>query len=125
MPRNGDLRGLGGAVVDHLGRHEERRLAADEHDPAPSAAAHSGHVVAGEPDTGEHVDLEVPQPVGVGDLEHRRGLEDAGVVHQDVGARDRVDQCLGVLGARQVGRDGLDPLAPRHAMLLTGETPDA
>ena len=46
--------------------------------------AHPGHVVPRQPHAAEHVDLEEPQPVLVGDLLERLRLEDAHVVDEDV-----------------------------------------
>ena len=56
--RDGELRGLGDAVVDHLGRRHDAGLGGDEDDAAPVALEHAREVVAREADSGEHVDLE-------------------------------------------------------------------
>jgi len=43
---NRELRDLGHAVVDHLGRDLERGFTGDEDDPPPVACPHAAHVVA-------------------------------------------------------------------------------
>jgi hypothetical protein len=61
--------------------------------------------VAGEPDGGDHVDLEVAPPGVVVDLEHGLGREDPEVVDEDVG--QGVEHGLRALRGREVGGDAL------------------
>ena len=106
--REGELRGFGEPVVNHLGGGVDPRFAGDEHDPAPAGGGHLGQIEAAQAHAAEHVDLEEPRPVGVRDVRERLGLEDAEVVNEHIDGGHLLDECLHPIGRAQVGRDAAD-----------------
>jgi hypothetical protein len=76
----------------------------DKDDPAPVLLEHWRQIEPAQPGPAEHVDLEEPQPVLVGDLGERLGLEDAEVVHQDVHRRHFAGQQVHAFLRAEVGR---------------------
>ena len=77
--------------------------------------------MTGQPHPAHDVDLEEPQPVVVGDLLERLGLEDAEVVDQDVNVGDLADEIGHALGSGQVGGDSSDLARHRRTFdLLDG-----
>src|SRR6185369_2963212 len=74
-PRNGKLRGLRHAVMDHLGGGIDRALAADENDAPPVPLLHAGQIRPAQAHATEHVYLEEPPPILIRNILKRRWLE--------------------------------------------------
>ena len=64
--------------------------------------------MAGEAHAAHHVDLEEPLPFRVLDLQKRLGIEDAEIIHENVGLRHPHREILNALGDSQVGGNAED-----------------
>ena len=106
--RDGELRGLGDAVVDHLWWRHDAGLGGDEDDAAPVALEHAREVVAREADSAEDVDFEDFEPVGVGDFGEGLGLVDTEVVDEDICVGNLLDEGGCAFGGSWVGDDCFD-----------------
>src|SRR5438876_5910193 len=91
---NSKLRGLRHAVMDHLGGGIDRALAADENDTPPVPLLHAGQIRTTQAHAAEHVDLEEPPPILIGNILKRLWLENAEVVHENVHAWEPLEQRL-------------------------------
>src|SRR6185437_13940383 len=100
--RNGELRGFGGSVVNHLYRNLDAAFAADENDAAPVTLLHARQVSAAEADAAENVGIEEPHPVFVGDLFERLWLENAEIIDEDIDRGELLHQRCCVFRAREI-----------------------
>src|SRR2546422_9352343 len=78
--RTSKRRGLRHAVMDHLGGGIDRALAADENDAPPVPLLHAGQIGTAQAHAAEHVYLEEPPPILIGNILKRLWLENAKVV---------------------------------------------
>lgn len=106
--RDGELRGLGHAVVDHVGRDLDAGFTADEDHAAPVAFLHRGQVAARQAHPAHHVDVEVALPVGIGDVAERLAFEDAQIADEDVDLGKALRDLLRTPCRRQIADEGLD-----------------
>ena len=74
---------------------------------------HARHVGARQPHAGHHIDLVEAGPVLIGNVEEALGLEDAGIVDQDIDIRQPLDQGFASRGRRDIGSEAGDPAAGR------------
>src|SRR5258708_6361778 len=80
--------------MDHLGGGIDRALAADENDAPPVPLLHPGQIRAAQAHAAEHVDLEEPPPILIGNILERAWLEYTKVVHENVHEREPLEQRL-------------------------------
>ena len=114
-PRAMALRGLGHSVVDHLDWDVEPRLAGDEDDTTPSALHHFRQVVARQADAAHDIRVEEPIPIVVGDRLERLGLEDAEIVHENIGIPGALQKMRHGLVIGKIGGDRIYP-GTRHKL---------
>ena len=105
--RQGELRRLGQAVMDHFRGRVDARFTGNEHDAAPFLGNHLRQVKPAQAHAAEHVDLKEFVPVGVGDIGKRLGLEDTDVVHQNVHGGQGAGQGFDALGGAEVGGEAV------------------
>src|SRR6202171_1131831 len=79
---DGELRGFGHSVVDHLGRDLQGGFTGDENNSAPVSLFHLCQVGAAQSHSRHHVYREEFLPILIGDLLKRLRLENAKVVDQ-------------------------------------------
>src|SRR6266403_2177816 len=72
--RNGKLRRLGHAVMDHLAGRDQTGFAGDENDPAPVAFQHAREVLPGQSRAAQDIDFEITTPIIIGYLTERLDL---------------------------------------------------
>jgi len=108
-----DQGGLGRAVVRRLGARHEPVDRRDAHDRSAAAREHLGDRDAARAHGAEQVEFERGRPVRVRGVD-RRGMRApaADVVDEHVDAAGRLDEALGLAGAREVDLD------PGHALDL-------
>ncbi len=78
--------------MNHFHRDMLRRLAGNENDATPILLEHAGQLTARKSNAAEHVHFEESQPIGVGNFSERFDLEDAEIVHQNIGVRNLFHQ---------------------------------
>jgi hypothetical protein len=113
--RDRQLRRLGRAVMDHLGRDVQRGFGGDKDDAAPVALEHARQIGARQPHARHHIDLEETVPVLIWNIEKTLRFENTGIVDEDVDLRKRRQKLLAAGRSRDVGDNAAD-LAARHRL---------
>ena len=109
--RDGELRRLGHAIVDHFGGREQPAFRSDEEDAAPIGGEHLREIVARETCAADHIDFKEVMPVRVADVGKILCLIDAEIVDEDIGGGNGGDQGGGAISRRGIGKDGVDGAA--------------
>src|ERR1700722_10938283 len=105
---DGDLRGLGHAVVNHFRWNLHGGLAGDENNPAPIFFAHAREIMTREAHAAHNVGFEEAHPIFVGNFFEGFWFEDAHVIDQDVHGLDRLDQFRATVSIGNVGGNAGD-----------------
>src|SRR6266853_3735102 len=95
--------------MDHLGGGIDRALAADETDAAPVPLLHAGQIRTAQAHAAEHVYLEEPPPILIGNILKRLWLENAEVVHENVHEREPLEQRLCRRLCGEIAREAFNP----------------
>ncbi len=91
--------------MDHRSRSDEAGFAGYENDSARVPLQHPRKIGPRQPRSAEHVDLEVPAPIVVGDVGEILDLVDAQIVDEDIHEGRGLQESRSTFRRRRVGKD--------------------